>query len=346
MIYKRISTKHLSQIQKVLNLYDLGQEKCTVSQNTLANVNKVFLVKIRFKKYILRESSPTTTLSHLRLEAEILDYLAKKKFHLTPSLIPNTKGDLITLSENKRYSLQEFLPGEVKEGVSNLIRFNDAKLVSFFQASAGFTRNIKAFKGHVPRDNKSLYYYVKNGKKILRSSIDKLSRSPVQQLLNDNKPFLDEFIQGLLKEMKVSGYDAQPKQIVHFDIHPGNVNYVGDNVSGLFDFDWARWDCRLTDLACTIGQSCYSYRGKKRSLYDEEKIKLGLKVYRKAYGKSEYNLVTENRLLRAAFKGYMLYQLFWIIEWYKANLDKPEEGLKYVTFSINVLKLNNFEELI
>jgi len=250
MVYKQVPTKDLERILKVLKCYDFKVGKHAITQNTLANVNKIFLIKTDAKKYILRESNPVTALFHLRFEADILDYLAKKKFHLTPRLLLNTRGDLITYFEKKYYSLQEFLPGEVKESVSNLIRFNDAKLVSFFMVSAGFTRSVQGFKGKIPRDNKSLYFYAKNGITILHSLIHKVPSTPIRKLLHENQNLLEGFISDLLREMKMNRYDEQPKQVVHFDIHPGNVNYLGDKVSGLFDFDWARWDCRLTDLAC------------------------------------------------------------------------------------------------
>ncbi|MDO8512761.1 MAG: phosphotransferase [bacterium] len=346
MVYKQVPAKDLEQIIRVLKCYDFKTKEYSITQNTLANVNKIFLVKTHSNKYILRESNPTTTTSHLYFEADILDYLTKNKFNLTPHLFENTDGDLITTFENKYYSLQEFLPGEVKESVSNLIRFNDAKLVSFFQTSANFTKTVQDFKGEIPHNNKTLYFYVTNGITILHSLTNKVRTGPVKELLEENQTFLEELINNLFAEMKMSKYDEQPKQVVHFDIHPGNMNYIGDRVSGLFDFDWARWDCRLTDLACTIGQSCYSYRGKNRALYNAQKIKLALETYRKTYGKSEYDLSAENQLLRVAFKGYMLYQLFWIIEWFLANTNKPEDGLKFISFSINVLKLNDFDNLI
>lgn len=131
---------------------------------------------------------------------------------------------------------------------------------------------------------------------------------------------------------------------VHFDLHPGNVNYIDDRLSGIFDFDWVRFDNRLADLACTLGQSCYYYHGKNRALYDKNKIALGLKTYRKVYGKSEYNSYKENQIIKAALRGYMFFQLLWIIEWHVKN-HKNKKSYEYIQFSLDVLKLNNFENL-
>jgi homoserine kinase type II len=346
MIYKEVLPKDRAQILCVLRHYDLEIKRFKVTQNTLANVNRIFFVQLGLKKFILRESNPSTKLSHLHFETDVLSHLFKKGFSLVPQPIQNKEGKLVTRDYGKYYSLQSFLPGKVTESVSNLVRFNDAKLINFFETSARFTKAVQDFKGKIPGDNRTLFYYAKNGAALFRSLSRKISYIPIKRLLDENKKFLGAFMQGALDEMVACKYNEQPKQVVHFDIHPGNVSYDGDKVSGLFDFDWARWDCRIADLACTMGQSCYTYKGKSVSKYNAAKIALGLKAYRAAYGKSEYDLALENRLLRVAFKGYMLYQLFWIIGWYLEHLDKSEEGLRYIAFSINVLKLNDFDELI
>lgn len=72
---------------------------------------------------------------------------------------------------------------------------------------------------------------------------------------------------------------------------------------------------------------------------------LGLKAYRKAYGKSEYNSHKEKIIITAALRGYMFFQLLWIIEWH-INNPKDKHGFQYIEFSLNVLKLNNFNELL
>ena len=89
-------------------------------------------------------------------------------------------------------------------------------------------------------------------------------------------------------------YQQLAKQIVHYDIHPGNVNFSENNVTGLFDFDWVRFDNRYADLAATIAQSCWEYGGQKTGIFNKTRIQLGLQHYRNTFGKSQHTLEKEH----------------------------------------------------
>lgn len=60
--------------------YPSYSSSAKIRLNTIANNNRVFLVKNKKNKYILRESNSSKTLQHLQLEVKILTYLHEKKF--------------------------------------------------------------------------------------------------------------------------------------------------------------------------------------------------------------------------------------------------------------------------
>ena len=297
------------------------------------------------EKYILRESNGQKSLEHLDLEVKVLTYLHEKNFRLTPYILPNAKGNLVTVHNKKYYILENFLPGTVKESVNNLTNFSEKKLKSLLSSLAKFSKASQDFVAPIPKDNRTISYYIKNGRKQFLAETIKTRSKSITDLLERNSTFVINFVNETARQLQTVNYDALRKQIVHFDLHPGNVNYVDDELSGIFDFDWVRFDNRLLDLACTVGQSCYYYRGKNRALYDRNKIAAGLKAYRKSYGKSEYDLRKENEIITAALRGYMFFQLLWIIEWHIKN-PKDKNGHEYIKFSLDVLKLNNFNELL
>ncbi len=344
MTYEVLNEQQTKQLGNILKKYDLPILDVQISRNTTANNNKIFLVKIGRNKYILRESNETKPLKHLQFETKILQYLHDKNFALTPSIIPNKNGSPITSYNNTYYLLTNFLPGSVSEGVNNLTSFINEKLVNFFESLAKFSRAVQDFSSPIPKNNQSLSYYIKNGKKLFAKLITKVDDLAVKKLLNENRDFIESFITETQRQLELVRFDKAPKQIVHFDFHPGNVNFTGNHVSGIFDFDWVRFDNRITDLACALGQSCYSYRGKERALYNKAKLLTGLTSYRKAYGESEYTIERENEMTQAALRGYMFFQLLWIIEWHIKN-PTDKKGFGYIRFSIDVLKLNNFEKL-
>lgn len=341
-----IMNKNLSKY--LLNIlkknYPSYSSNARIYLNTIANNNKVFLVKNKKEKYILRESNEQKSAKHLNLEVKILTYLHERNFQLTPFIIPNAKGGMITIHRKKLYILENFLPGTVKKNVNNLTNLSEKKLINLFSSLAEFSRASQDFTMPIPKDNLTISYYIKNGSKLFFADLKKIQNISIIELLNDESAFIINFAKETSRQLQTVNYDALRKQIVHFDLHPGNVNYVNDTISGIFDFDWVRFDNRLADIACTLGQSCYQYRGRKRAMYNKNKIAAGLKAYRKAYGKSEYSSHKENEIITAALRSYMFFQLLWIIEWHIKN-PKDKNGYKYIQFSLDVLKLNDFESI-
>jgi Ser/Thr protein kinase RdoA (MazF antagonist) len=346
MNYITIHENLSKDIREILKeYYSIDFLNAQISLNTIANNNRVFLIKTKEGKYILRESSSSKSLDHLQLEVKVLTYLHEKDFSLTPFITPNVTGNPITIYKKKYYILENFLPGTVKKNVNNLVDFNERKQEDLFSALAEFTRASEDFECSIPKNNQTIFYYIKNGSRLLTTSIKKIKNKTVADLIENDFAFIINFIKETKDQLDTIDYDTLQKQIVHFDLHPGNVNYMEDKLVGIFDFDWVRFDHRLADLACTLGQSCYSYQGKQRALYDKKKIALGLKAYRKAYGKSEYNSDKESEIIIAALRGYMFFQLLWIMEWYIKNPEN-KDGYKYIQFSLDVLKQNDFDKLI
>jgi homoserine kinase type II len=67
----------------------------------------------------------------------------------------------------------------------------------------------------------------------------------------------------LAEEAHVLGRAAGqlPEVIVHSDYHPGNLRFMGDEISGLVDFDWAKVDLRAFDVGLAVWYFCVSWQG-------------------------------------------------------------------------------------
>ncbi|MDR3642455.1 MAG: phosphotransferase [Candidatus Doudnabacteria bacterium] len=340
---KILTSQEKIRVLKVLEGYGFGLQKIRLSKNTVANNNNIFIVQGLKKQFVLRESEPKKSIHHLKLEIAVLNYLRNKRFKLTPYAIQNNLGKDITIYNKRFYILQNFMPGKTQASWNNLTRFSDKKLANFFIASAKFTKTVAGFKTKI-KHNRPIYYYAKNGAKLFNGLLNRMPNSDVRKLLSANRKFILKFIEENKKELDKAGYDKLPKQVVHFDLHPGNVNFSGDKVSGIFDFDWVRFDSRITDLAGTIGQSCYRYKGINTGKYNKRRVNLGLRAYRKAFGKSELDLPRENHLLKIALKAYMFYMLLWTMDWYLKNQSSPK-ALEWMKFPIKTLELNDYNYL-
>lgn len=51
------------------------------------------------------------------------------------------------------------------------------------------------------------------------------------------------------RELPDSVYDSVPRQVIHGDYHPANVSFVGDQIGGIYDLDWATVQPQLRDIA-------------------------------------------------------------------------------------------------
>ncbi|MDP2933676.1 MAG: hypothetical protein Q8N81_06130 [bacterium] len=70
----------------------------------------------------------------------------------------------------------------------------------------------------------------------------------------------------------------------------------------------------------------------------------GVSTYRHTYGKSEYDTLTENRILKTALIGYNFFQLLVMMDWYAVHSREPDSRL-YLDLFINLLTRNNYEKL-
>ncbi|MDR2388041.1 MAG: phosphotransferase, partial [Deltaproteobacteria bacterium] len=55
-------------------------------------------------------------------------------------------------------------------------------------------------------------------------------------------------------------FAKMPEAPIHADLHAGNVKWVGENCTGIFDFDWSKIEVRLFDIAFALIYCCSSWR--------------------------------------------------------------------------------------
>jgi len=339
---KEVDIKTTELVLEILKEYDISNPK-NIKQNILGYVNKIYIFEHNNQKYILRESSNQKTLEHLKFEIEVLKYLNKQNFHLTPNIYPNKHNKHITIFEDKFYTLQNLLPGETKACWNDLSNFNIEMLKTFFQASAEFTKKVKNFSSTLKNNELTLFDYINNHQELFYEYFNQIPNSIGKSYIENEKENIIKLLQETKEEMLNNEYQKLAKQIVHYDIHPGNVNFSDNNVTGLFDFDWVRFDNRYTDLAATIAQSCWEYGGQKTGIYNKKRIQLGLQHYRGAFGNSQHTLEKEHTFLVLSMHAYLFFQLIWTMDWYKEN-NQPGDELVVKTL-VNTLTKNNFKDL-
>src|SRR3989344_5703831 len=101
-------------VEDALTHYTLPSGERHIRRNTVGFVNKTFIIEIGNQKFVLRRSSIVTSPEHLEFEVEVLRYLEKVGYSLSPRLLPNKRGEYLTSSDGSFWMLQDFIPGEIR----------------------------------------------------------------------------------------------------------------------------------------------------------------------------------------------------------------------------------------
>ena len=331
-------------MERVLKLYSFNLNKLKIFKNLAGFVNTTFLIVSGKNKFILRRARKETSLAHLKLEVAILNYLKIKKFSYTSYVIKTKRAQFLPKYRGHYYSLQNYVAGETKASWDDLAKVNLAMLKDLFRVSAEFTKAARHFKYTISKNNLTLYDKVIKARNDFIKLLKDFPPSTGKVWVMANAKEINQFIENNIKEFKKVDWTHFPKQLVHLDLHPGNVHYKGNRVVGLFDFDWIQFDCRITDIGATICQACYFYGGPKAGIYRKDRIQAGLKIYRQTFGRSEFSLKEENELIKIALKGNVIFQLVFIIQEYLSNLNSKRHLVAVDQF-IKIVKRNNFDEL-
>ena len=334
-----ISSQREKVLRQVLALYPCTPLRITQIKGGF--VNQTYLIETKQGRFVLRSSSAEKTLAHLNFEISILRYLQTHNFSLTAHIIKNKKGGYYIKAKRNLYILQSCLPGRGVASWLDLKGLTLPRLRSYFAATAKFSGAIRGFKGRGPLSAKNIGQIAATAHSQFDTYMRPMPSSPGKRLLLEKKNELKAFFSETVRLLETSNYKTQPRQIVHFDLQPGNFHFTGNAVVGLFDFDWARTDSRLVDLAATICQSCYHDRGPKAGLYKPSYIQAGLVAYLKAWREKKpadiQNLV---QLMPAIQRAYDTYQFLFIMEWYGKNLRAPQ-ALKLLRQFINLQLAND-----
>ncbi len=340
----KIKKDELKELFAVLDLYGVNLHNIKIARDTVGFVNKIYFVTVGKQKFVLRKSKPITSLAHIKLEVELLEDLATRKFAATPKIIRNLKGKDITLYNKTFFTLQTFMPGGVKASWNDISGFTKKRVNNFFKTVAVFGKAVNKFIAGKNFANKPLWYFVKNGPGIFNKLYNNLPSSAGKKLVFKNYLAILKFIAQTRKEFTRTGYDNLPKQLVHFDFHPGNVNFIGEQVVAIFDFDWARYDARFSDLASAIDQSCYYYGGQRGGQFKKALVKQAVSSYQRAFGRSKFSREKEYEYIKVALRGYAVYIFFWAVDLYEKNPTR--ENFSVLDHFLKMLLINDYDRLL
>jgi homoserine kinase type II len=132
-----------------------------------------------------------------------------------------------------------------------------------------------------------------------------------------------------------------PAMTIHGDYHPGNLKFIGHEVSGVFDFDWSKIDFRLFDLGLALWYFCTAWRGAEDGMLRLDRVEIFLRSYLEALAARPGQCVmtpAELHYLPTMVDAGNIYVLHWIVLDYFAKAADPSEYLRFLDHGLNFIR--------
>jgi homoserine kinase type II len=150
--------------------------------------------------------------------------------------------------------------------------------------------------------------------------------APAAQRAGEVAPDLGEIVAAELERMERDWPRELPQGVIHADLFPDNVFFIGDRISGLIDFYFACTDALCYDLAVCLNAWCFDAAG----TYDPEKGRALLGAYRATRPLAAAEVAAFPLLARGAALRFLLTRF---VDWLNVPagaLVRPKDPREYL----------------
>jgi Ser/Thr protein kinase RdoA (MazF antagonist) len=249
MRFSDIETDDRGLIEAALAAYDIGNlQDAAFHSGTAA---KSWRVRSDRGEYLLRTRGTRTSGDDLvAFDHALRHHLIA---HGVPTAVPMTSrgGAGVVRVEGRTLELYPLLEGTCASRVTDAQVVSAARLLARFHEA---TRSFSLARSLPPVSQYRTLGFEDNRSRmedpvLLERVYSGLAEEPGCDAYADNLAVARRWLDRLLGEFGDDAYTALPHTVTHGDYTPANILFSGDDVVGVFDFDWARWAPRVRDLA-------------------------------------------------------------------------------------------------
>lgn len=236
-------------------------------------------------RHFVRKYKYGTVEREIRYEHALVRHIREKGFELPARVFETRRGDTVVEREElldgqrvaRLFAVYEMLGGENTytwtENRCTDAEYEDAAriLARFHEAASDFE------PGGLYREQPPIMDYLATMPGTFRRYAASGTGTRYDQYLIDRLPgILAAIERGLTLAPELEGLPRCP---TFCDYHPGNLKWRDERGVGLFDFDWAKLDYRVFDVAIGIVYFCTSWEGE-----DDGELRLGkADIFLRAY---------------------------------------------------------------
>jgi Ser/Thr protein kinase RdoA (MazF antagonist) len=228
-------------LNQVLSYYDIG-DPCSARPVERGFVNEDWKIETTSGSYFLKHYHPDLCRPDIiRAQHTLVAHLRRAGFP-APATIPTTDGDTLLISGGEFYEVQEYIigafydhdqPGHLREAALTLGQYHTKV--------AGFTPQAL-------HDLGELYSPI-----ILRANLSNLAGT--WEL--DHDPGLGQIVRQLEVHVddlvaRFASHNTLPRLVIHGDYYADNLLFKDNCIVGVVDYDKARWQPRVVELAETL----------------------------------------------------------------------------------------------
>jgi len=174
--------------------------------------------------------------------------LAEQNFPLPHLLgIKEDNNSMLILGEDI-YEMQEFIAGSKYDGSMESTKQSGHALGLYHKLLENFESDFKPLTASY-HNSKAIHQALQAAKESLRKNNSDADSTTLAEEIDDIVNYLGETYKNSAQSCNQLGLNEWPSQIVHGDWHPGNMLFRDKLVTAVIDYDTARLQPRVIDLA-------------------------------------------------------------------------------------------------
>jgi len=227
-----------NELQRALDHYDLGNQRI-VWRVERGFVNENWVVETDRGRYFVKRRHPDLRQPDVvRAQHSLVEHLREREFP-APAIVPTLRGETLLHLEGELFEVQEYVDGAPYDR-ERAAHFREAALTL-----GRFHRCVRGFAPRALRRPDPLY-----APKLLRARLDDL----IAAWKLDRGASFERVVRRLRAHSadlaaRFAAHGALPRLVIHGDYYAGNLLFQGDCVVGVVDYDKARWQPRVVELA-------------------------------------------------------------------------------------------------
>ncbi len=350
MVNSLMTENHSLSIEHILTHYSLGELMCC-EQNLRGYCNTSFAIQtLQAGKptwYFLRRYKASIQEEEILFEHTLIQHLSQFA-DLRVATLQLTREGKTYLKEPCQgfnqtptfFAIFDFLPGEdrytwINPHCTEMELRNSAALL------ARYHRAVWNFQPQGQRKEPDIQHLLPMVYDHLTACLEKPIPAQLKNPIQETLPFLKEKIDQLSTAFSEPAIQSLPKLIIHCDYHPGNLRFDGEEVVGLFDFDWAKRDWRIFDIALALFYFTTEWECKADGHLRLDEMEIFLSAYQQNMRTTAEGVPLnekEQNILWQFIEAANLYVLNWtILDILNKTVD-PEEYAMYLWHGLNTAK--------